>query len=293
MLAFDIIENITEYIKSLKIHFIASIITNGILLTEKKIQRLKPLNISSIQITLDGNKETHDTKRVFKNGSGTYDIIMKNLRSLHNYVKQNKGINVDIRINIDRENRHQFHQLYHELGEKFPLFEVYPGIITQYQSCHNKTMPCFADHKEEALFYIEQYKKYGIKNRYFLLPLIGLNSCIAERMHTRIVGPRGELYLCLQDAGNPEAEVGSLFEDENKIHIISAYRSGNMTFNSKECRDCDFVIMCGGDCVNKRYRNKKYGERHAICAAYKDKEIFEQYLDLCYEIIQTNQKAQK
>lgn len=94
----------------------------------------------------------------------------------------------------------------------------------------------------------------------------------------------GEFYLCLQDVGNKNAEIGSIFEGKNKMHLIAAYCSGNLTFNSNECRDCEVLTFCGGDCVNKRYRNLKYGEQHAVCAAYKDKDIFEKYLDLHYEI---------
>ena len=44
------------------------------------------------------------------------------------------------------------------------------------------------------------------------------------------------------------------------------------------------LSFCGGGCVNKRYRSKKYGESHYLCAAYKDKDIFNKYLDLHYEI---------
>lgn len=290
LLGFRVMEEITEYIKSLEIPFGAAIITNGILLTDAKIRKLEELNISSIQITLDGNKETHDTKRIFKNGAGTYDLIMKNLEKLHKYMQSgDKNIHVDIRINVDKENQDQYQQLFFEFKEKFPLFEVYPGIIIQYQTC-STVLPCFADHTEEARFFIKQYKEYGIMNGEFRLPLKGLNSCIAEKPNSDIVGPRGELYLCLQDVGNKDAEVGSIFEGKNKIHLISSYCSGNLTFNSKECRDCELVILCGGDCVNKRYRNKKYGENHATCAAYKDKTIFEQYLDLHYEIKQKQEQ---
>lgn len=289
LLGFHVMEDITEYIKSLDIPFAASITTNGILLTDKKIQKLASMHINSIQITLDGGKETHDTKRIFKDGSSTYDLILKNMAKLHDYIKQNEKIHVDIRINVDRENQDQFPALFFELRDKFPLFEVYPGIITQYQTC-STALPCFVDHMEESLFYIKLYKEYGIPSRYFQLPLMGLKSCMAERAYTDMIGPRGELYQCLQDAGNKDAEVGSLFEGKNKLHLISAYCSGNLTFNSKECRDCELVMLCGGDCVNKRYRNKKYGEKHAICAAYKDKWIFDQYLDLYYEIIQNHEQ---
>ena len=107
---------------------------------------------------------------------------------------------------------------------------------------------------------------------------------MAECVNTDMVGPQGEMYLCLQDVGNKDAVIGSLFEGKNNWRLISAYCSGNLTFNSDECRNCEVLTFCGGGCVNKRYRSKKYGESHYLCAAYKDKDIFNKYLDLHYEI---------
>lgn len=291
MLGFDIMEEITDYIKFLKIPFNAGIITNGVLLTDKKIEKLPSLHINHIQITLDGTKETHDRKRVFKNGKGTYDIILKNMDKLHKFVEQNEKVQVDIRINIDRESQDQYHLLYKELKNRYPLFYVYPGIITQYQTC-STALPCFADRREVAEFYIRQYEKYGIVHPEFNISRKGMRNCMAECIHTDMVGPKGELYMCLQDVGNPKAVVGSLFEGKNNLRLISAYCSGNLTFNSPECRDCKVVTFCGGGCVNKRYRSKKYGEKHDICEAYKDKTIFEKYLDLHYEIKKKSHTAQ-
>lgn len=283
LLGFDIMEDLTDYIKSLKIPFNASIITNGVLLTDKKIEKLTSLHINHIQITLDGAKETHDRKRIFKNGKGTYDIILKNISKLHKYVEQNRGIAVHIRINVDRESQDQYHLIYKEFKEKYPLFLVYPGIITQYQTC-STTLPCFANQREEAEFYIRQYEKYGIVDPEFNISSKGMKSCMAECINTDMVGPQGEMYLCLQDVGNKNAVIGSLFEGKNNWRLISAYCSGNLTFNSDECRNCEVLTFCGGGCVNKRYRSKKYGESHYMCAAYKDKDIFNKYLDLHYEI---------
>lgn len=287
LLAFSVIKEITKYIQSLNIPFGASIITNGVLLNESKINMLNSLNIKYVQITLDGDKQTHDKKRVFKNGAGTYDIIINNLKKLHELVSNNKDMIVNIRINIDKHNKDQYHQLYFMLKEKFPLFQVYPGIITQYKTC-SMTLPCFTDHNEEALFYIEQYEKYGIVHPEFNISIKGLKSCMAERSCTNLIGPNGEMYLCLQDVGNKDAEIGSIFSGKNNLRLISAYTSGNLTFNSDECRECNVLSFCGGGCVNKRYRNKKCGEKHSMCAAYKDQDFFNKYLDLHYEIVKKN-----
>lgn len=290
LLGFDIIEDISAFIKSEEIPFNASIITNGVLLDIRKIEKLQDLHINYIQITLDGPREVHNTKRIFRNGKGTYDIIINNLRELHKYIAKVKDIHVDIRINVDKENQKYYHILYDDFKKEFPLYFVYPGIITQYQSCSN-TLPCFANAREEAEFYIEQYIKYGIIHPEFNITAKGMKSCMAECINTCIVGPEGELYLCLQDVGSKEGQVGSIFTGKTNMRLMSAYCSGDLTFNSPECRDCKVLTFCGGGCVNKRYRNIHYGEGHYYCAAYKDKDLFEKYLDLHYEIIKDNAYA--
>lgn len=283
LMAFPVMEEITRYVESIGIPFRANIITNGVLLTKSKIQKLESLKIKQLQITLDGNTHTHDTKRIFKNGKGTYDIIMTNLTILHDYIKLHDDIHVDIRISIDKESEDQYHELYFEFKEKFPLFYVYPGIIIQYKTCYTN-LPCFVNQREEAEFHIRQYEKYGIASQEFNISMKGMRNCMAEHIDTDMVGPKGELYLCLQDAGNKDAEIGSIFNGKNNLRLISAYCSGNLTFNSEECRDCKVVTFCGGGCVNKRYRKIKYGEEHQVCAAYKDQDMLERYLDLHYEI---------
>lgn len=291
LLGFDIIEDITTFIKAEGIPFDAGIITNGVLLDDKKIEKLADLHINHLQITLDGPKAIHDTKRIFRNGKGSYDIILENLEKLYQYISSNDKIYVDIRINIDRENRKYYHLLYNEFKQKFPKFSVYPGIITQYQTC-SSTLPCFANAKEEAEFYIEQYEQYGIVHPEFNITAKGLKSCMAECLYTNLIGPEGEMYQCLQDVGNKEMQVGSIFTGKTNLRLLSAYCSGNLTFNSDECRTCRVQTFCGGNCVNKRYRNLKFGEQHHYCAVYKNMDMLERYLDLHYEILKQNGYAQ-
>ena len=49
-----------------------------------------------------------------------------------------------------------------------------------------------------------------------------------------------------------------------------------------KCRNTEYEVhfLRGAE----RCRSEKYGESHYLCAAYKDKDIFNKYLDLHYEI---------
>ena len=61
------------------IRFCFGMVTSGVLLTRKVIETLRPLGFSQVQITINGNQQTHDASRPFQSGKGTYATIMKNL----------------------------------------------------------------------------------------------------------------------------------------------------------------------------------------------------------------------
>jgi len=88
-LEIDLIDQICEYIKLqmyLTDHpwfnsYRFSFTTNGLLYGSEKVQKyiLKNIRHVSITVSIDGTKEKHDLQRVFPNGSGSYDKIMKNI----------------------------------------------------------------------------------------------------------------------------------------------------------------------------------------------------------------------
>ena len=53
--------------------------TNGILLNEKNIEKLKNANMESISVSIDGLQETHDE---FRGVPGSYNLIMNNIKKL-------------------------------------------------------------------------------------------------------------------------------------------------------------------------------------------------------------------
>jgi uncharacterized protein len=62
-----------------------NMVSNGSLLTKKTVLELKKYGLAHVQITIDGNRDTHDISRPWKNpkgaGMSTYDIIMRNLEN--------------------------------------------------------------------------------------------------------------------------------------------------------------------------------------------------------------------
>ena len=59
-----------------------NIITNGLLLSEEVVDRLVPLGLNGIKITLDGDHDTHNRMRPLRGGQGTFDRIVDNIRKV-------------------------------------------------------------------------------------------------------------------------------------------------------------------------------------------------------------------
>lgn len=82
----DLIEKICDYFydRAIELHhrwatlFSISICSNGVLYFDEKVQRFlnKYKNKISFSVTIDGNKELHDSCRVFPNGSPSYDLAV-------------------------------------------------------------------------------------------------------------------------------------------------------------------------------------------------------------------------
>ncbi len=89
LLEIDLIDKISDYIKEqmfLKKHpwfdnYMFSISTNGILYRTEKVQNYIKKNRShlSVGISIDGNKIKHDLQRVYPDGRGSFDDVMKSV----------------------------------------------------------------------------------------------------------------------------------------------------------------------------------------------------------------------
>ena len=92
-----------------------SIITNGTFVKDyqevfKKFENI----VDSVQITLDGNKEIHDKRRIGKNGAGTFDDICAGI----DFLLSTNIRQINIRVNVDRANIEKLTELDRFIEEK-------------------------------------------------------------------------------------------------------------------------------------------------------------------------------
>ncbi len=88
-LQIDLIDKISDYIKYRMYEedhpwfnsYRFSFTTNGLLYHDERVQKYINKNRTHIDIgiTIDGTKEKHDQQRIFPNGKGSYDLVVKNI----------------------------------------------------------------------------------------------------------------------------------------------------------------------------------------------------------------------
>lgn len=118
------VEYINEANKSKNVHY--SITTNGILLREEIINFLKK-NSFFLTISLDGPQEVNDAFRIFSDGKGTFNIIIKNISLLHDkgYPPELVKLNITIVLNSKLTDQMKyFDKLFKEKGYSLNPFYV-------------------------------------------------------------------------------------------------------------------------------------------------------------------------
>ncbi len=116
LLAYETIKEIVSYANELsnnKLKF--SLTTNGLGLSESKFDFLIS-NDFLITVSIDGDKNTHDKRRITKSGKGTFDAIIANLKKLQlyndSYLKNNVIINCVISDTDDIKSINNFFDIF-------------------------------------------------------------------------------------------------------------------------------------------------------------------------------------
>jgi uncharacterized protein len=123
--------------------------TNGLLLTGDVARSLADADVKSFQITLDGPKEYHDTLRVHRNGSGSFDSIWRNLLQLREAV--DLDIAVILRVHMSSDNLPLLPPFLKELDAAFgpdPRFQLFLKALAPLGGSHD-SMFHFLDSNEE------------------------------------------------------------------------------------------------------------------------------------------------
>ncbi|MBO5054044.1 MAG: radical SAM protein [Muribaculaceae bacterium] len=279
LLAFDVIKSLYAKIAELEIPIgTHDIITNGYLINDEVVEFFKTAKINGVQITLDGTQPNHDKTRCLRNDTPTFSKIINNIHLLSSNLP---GLNISIRVNIDRNNIDDFQEMFRYIHGEFTSDKiyVYPGIIQTEKKdgcsmCYN-----YITNNDKFNLY-KQLREQGI-NIQFMPKKPKHRGCMINNINSFIIGPRGELYKCWNDVNHPEKIVGNLnTPDVLNSRLLSEYTLYSHQFNSSGCRQCKVFPICKGGCGWHRMRNNLKGTTFELCSPYKNQEILKEALVL-------------
>lgn len=267
LLGFERIHSICTHLKRAGINFSSDIITNGSLLTSSVIEHLDVLNLQYIQITLDGIAETHDKRRIFKNGAPSFDLIINNIKEL----LAKTDIPLSIKVNMDHTNPTALNDIAAFFNKNFSEYLQKDKIVISHNYVRNrtdfdKTGKCFT-HEDLLRYDQEALKHQKTALIHPELPSIAL-PCMFRCKSSLAIDSQGNIYKCLEHLGAPNNKVGDLKSGTMSLAKLSHAMLAQNPFHSAECLHCNILPICGGGCPIDR--EKYIGKDKRFCSIYKE-----------------------
>lgn len=213
--------------------------------------------VNRMQISLDGNRELHDTSRIPISGKRTFDKIIGNIAML-----LERKTKISIRLNLSRRTLPSVPQLIEELKAKDILGNKYASIYAS--PLHDNIAEVDATDFMDVAEFSSQVFNLGIDLEHpvslranemsYLFSLekgIGLTHtcfCMQTMQRTLVVDPFGDLYACFEEAGYPEFRVGHVSKSGVEFFpLYETYKTRHIS-NMDECVKCSVALACGGQC---------------------------------------------
>lgn len=238
------------------IKYSSYIITNGTLLDYDTAKMLKDdCNITNAQITIDGLKETHNSRRLLINGEDSFDIISNNIDKCKEIIK------IAIRVNLDKTNVNEAEKLIeYFVNEKkwgnYLQFYFAPVLYRPTEACSANIHECFTmsefgEIDSELLKRI--YEKNGNSFVKDIYPRSLFVPCGAVTVNSFVVDAEGYFYTCWDLVGISEHSIGNLWEQGPVLN--KEYIEWLSIETPNECTKCKLLCLCQGGCPHIRLRN--------------------------------------
>ena len=219
------------------------ITSNGYLLTDSVIEEMQRLKVTSFQITLDGDKDTHNKTRYPYIGGDSYTRILENVKKL-----LHTNISVVLRINYTKDNLPTTKNIINDL---WPLSEEEKKIL------HVDFQQVWQDSDNNMIVQelLEECKYAFEKNGIMVsTPIMNQvwNSCYADKEQQALINYNGDVYKCTARDFVPGNRLGVLNEDgtitwnEEKMKIREGIR-----LSKEVCQHCRIAPICGGTCAQR------------------------------------------
>jgi len=240
-------------------------VTNG---TELQAFRdlLGPGKIARLQITLDGPPREHDRRRIYADGSGSFERIVRGVT-----MAIERGTRVTIRVNVDHRNLADLPEVAEEIvargWHRKTGFSAYTAPIQPFGEPLGSRRRMSSRQLDQAVTRMREHHPAmgvlgrpdeGIRNRARqifaggkeLMPRFRPSFCGAhDRMY--LFDPFGDVYACWEKTGDPGLRIARITPQggvEFRPDAIRQWRDRTVAGNPV-CRRCRYALYCGGGCA--------------------------------------------
>lgn len=262
LLNWKVVKQLVEYGRSLEEanhkKFRFTLTTNGVLLNDE-IMEFCNREMSNVVLSLDGRKEINDKMRPFRNGSGSYDMIVSKFQK---FAESRGQKNYYVRGTFTRNNLDFADDVIHYADLGFQQMSMEPVVADPAEdyAIREEDIPqILKEYDKLALEYIKRKKDgRGFNFFHFMLDLTA-GPCVAKRLagcgsgtEYLAVTPWGDLYPCHQFVGNEKFLLGNVDTGIVNTDIRDEFKLCNV-YAKETCKDCFARFYCSGGCSANAY----------------------------------------
>jgi uncharacterized protein len=242
--------------------------TNGVLLDVPFARAMERFGKGSFKVTLDGDKESHDQGRVYRDGRGSFDAIYQNVVAL-----AEAGCKVRIGGNFFPDQAASFEKLLDRLESSGVARKLqgirFKPVVDTHQRGTGTCTNCSAKEETQALVQLNK----SIEKRKMAPPSLQgelleslLGPCELHWKNNYTIDPEGNVFKCPAVAGLPDLAVAQVSSPAaEKIAPLLELRPW------EQCGDCAYLPVCVGGCLGGQYL-KTHRRDQVSCK----KDLFEQ-----------------
>lgn len=263
LMNWDVVKELVRYGRSKEKeydkNFRFTLTTNGVLLDDEVMEFVNK-EMSNVVMSLDGRKEINDKMRPFRNGKGSYDLIVPKFQKL---AESRNQTNYYIRGTFTRNNLDFSNDVieYADLGFKQMSIEPVVADPDEPYALREEDIPRILEEYDKlAVEYIKRYKENRGFNFFHFMIDLKQGPCVLKRMagcgsgtEYLAVTPWGDLYPCHQFVGQEEFLLGNVFDGITNTAVRDEFKLCNVYAKDK-CKECFAKFYCSGGCAANSYK---------------------------------------
>ena len=262
LMNWDVVKELVKYGRSREQEcnkkFRFTLTTNGVLLNDE-IMEFDNKEMANVVMSLDGRPEVNDANRPFRNGKGSYELIVPKFQKL---AEQRKDMSYYVRGTFTRDHLDFSEDVKHyaDLGFKHMSIEPVVAAPEESYALREEDVPKILEEYDKlAVEYIKRNKEGKGFNFFHFNIDLEQGPCVAKRLsgcgsgtEYLAVTPWGDFYPCHQFVGNEKFLMGNVYDGITRTDIQDEFKMCNV-YAKPKCRECFARYYCSGGCAANAY----------------------------------------